>query len=140
MKKSLVAMVIVLLGSASVTARAFTLTSGQPVGPEISLVACAITNASSSGTLVIDGIDFIDQNGNSCSASETSGCGSSNGGELPAGGTIQLMCNTPTAAPPTGCGSSVRCQLRAHGISTKNVRVVATYSTTAGPILTLPVY
>jgi hypothetical protein len=139
MKTSLVAMAMLSLGLAPVTARAFMVTSGQPVGPDISLAACAITNASN-GTLVIDGIDFIDAGGSSCSASETSGCGSSNGGPLPAGGTVQLMCNTPTAAPPTGCGSSVRCQLQAHGVSPKNVRVVVTYTTTAGPIVTLPAY
>jgi len=139
MKASLVALVIASLGLAPVAARAFTLTSGQPVGPDLALAACAITNASN-GTLVVDGIDFLDAAGNSCSAAETTGCGSSNGGPLPAGGTIQLMCNTPTAAPPTGCGSSVRCQLQAHGASPKNVRVVVTYTTTTGPIVTLPAY
>jgi hypothetical protein len=60
MKKSILAGVMVWLALAPVTATAFTLTSGQPIGSDISLVACAVTNASPTDTLVIDGIDFID--------------------------------------------------------------------------------
>ena len=136
MKKSIVA-VIVSLAVAPVAARAFTLTSGQPVGSDISLVACGITNASPTATLVIDRIDFVDSDGHSCSALETSGCGSSSGGPLPAGGSIQQMCNTPTQAPPSGCGSTVRCVVEAHGVSATKVRALATYFTGTGPILTL---
>jgi hypothetical protein len=139
MRKWLFVIMMASLAVAPVAANAFTLTSGQPIGADISLVACAVTNAST-GTLIIDGIDFIADNGHPCSELNMSGCGLPSGGPLPAGGTVQEMCNTPTQAPPTGCGSSVRCQLRGHGVSSKKVRVLATYFTTAGPVLTVPLY
>jgi hypothetical protein len=50
------------------------------------------------------------------------------------------MCGTPTQAPPSGCGSTVRCEVRAHGLSAKQVRVLETYFTADGPILTVPLY
>ncbi len=140
MKKSVVAVATVSLAVGSTIARAFTLTSGQPVVSDISLVACAVTNASPTGTLIIDRMDFIDAGGHSCSALETSGCDSSSGGPLPAGTTVQLMCNTPTQAAPSGCGSTVRCEVQAHGVSPKYVRALETYFTQAGPILTVPLY
>src|SRR3989442_5860438 len=95
MKNSIVAVVMVSLAVAPATARAFTLSSGQPVVSDISLVACAVTNASPTGTLVIDRIDFMDSDGHSCSALETSGCGSSNGRTPPPGGRIPPICHTP---------------------------------------------
>ena len=141
MKALLVAAAMTALLAVPVGARAYTLTSGTPIVSDISLVGCAITNTSLTATMVIDGIDFIDADGHSCSALETSGCAASPGGSLPPGGfTIQLMCNHPTDAPPAGCGSTVRCEVKAHGVSATKVRALTTYVTTAGPILTVPLY
>ena len=135
------ALTIAGLTATPFTANAYTLTSGEPLVSDVTLVGCAVTNPSQTATLVIDRIDFIDQNGHSCSALETSGCSASSGGSIPPGGfTIQQMCNTPTQAPPAGCGSPVRCEVQAHGLGATKVRALATYFTGAGPILTVPLY
>jgi hypothetical protein len=141
MKYLVAALTIAGLTVAPLAARAYTLTSGEPVLSDIAVVGCAVTNPSQTTPLVIDRIDFIDQNGQSCSALETSGCAPSSGGSIPPGGfTIQQMCNTPTQAPPAGCGSRVRCEVQAHGLGAKKVRVLATYVTGAGSITTVPLY
>jgi hypothetical protein len=141
MRHLIAAVAIAGLIAAPFAAQAYTLTSGEPVLGDIAVVGCAVTNPSQTASLVIDRIDFIDQNGQSCSALETSGCAPSSGGTVPPGGfSIQQMCNTPTQAPPAGCGSRVRCEVQAHGLGAKKIRALATYVTGSGSIATVPLY